>query len=293
MRRARANVLVVASLMTLAASANAQQATQSGSIPRGGTAEADAAYAAGDRDRAAREYEAVLATSPDNSRALYMLAQLRRNRTREAIALLERYVRLVPRDAWGHIALGEALGRAGRVTDAEARFDEAERLAPDERDVMVGRARMLSAAGRTDAAIAAYQHWLTHHANDAEAEREVSRQYRRAGRIRSAIRALQVAQRSSPDDRAAHELLMLRALHAPRVEPDAGLSIDSDQNSVWHTGGVAGLPVADALDLWRRNAPRDHGHDLRAARRRSARHLLASASDVASRGCGLADLRAR
>src|SRR5262245_22344105 len=73
----------------------AQQSAPTGRVAsRPLTAAADAAFAAGDRAAAEREYAAVLQSSPDDSRALYMLAQLRRDRVHEAVALLHRYVRL-------------------------------------------------------------------------------------------------------------------------------------------------------------------------------------------------------
>ena len=243
--------LLVAFTLGFSNSATAQQSSQTGAASdrRTRTAAADAAYAAGDKAEAEREYAAVLQAAPDDSRAIYMLAQLRRDRVREAVALLGRYVRLEPADAWGHIALGDALGRAGRVSDASAEFDAAERLAPDERDVRLGRGRMLARVGRTDSAIVVYERWLKSHARDAEAERELARQYRRAGRDRSAIATLEQAQRVAPDERTAQQLVALRAGVAPRVEPEVGGSRDSDGNGVWRVGAIAGFTVADAVDL--------------------------------------------
>src|SRR5689334_12499923 len=154
-------IAVVATCLASSSAALAQQTAQAGTLakPRARTAEADAAYAAGEKEKAARGYEAVLAAAPDDSRALYMLALLRRDRVRESVALLERYVRLEPGDAWGHIALGDAYGRARHLGAADAEYDKAERLASDERDVVVGRARMLARTGRTDRAIATYERW--------------------------------------------------------------------------------------------------------------------------------------
>jgi len=231
--------------------ARAQQPAQAGTAAKqhARTADADAAYAAGEKEKAARAYEAVLAAAPDDSRALYMLALLRRDRVQESIALLDRYVRLEPGDAWGHIALGEAYGRAGGVDAAEAEYEKAERLAPDERDVVVGKARLLARNGRTDRAIATYDRWLARHPRDVEARRELSRQYRKSGREPSAIAALENAQRLAPDAATARALSALRAEVGPRVEPEIAGSSDSDRNRVWRAGGIAGFRVADAVDL--------------------------------------------
>ena len=249
-RREWAIAVVIGSVIPLV-SAQAQQPprAEAPATRQAGTAVADAAYSAGEAQRAESAYVAVLQADPANSRALYMLAQLRRERPRDAVTLLERYVRLQPRDAWGLIALGDALGRAGRVGDADSAFARAERLAPDERDVFVGRARMLASAGQTDRSIAAYERWMNRHATDAEAGRELARQYRRAGRERAAIASLERAQQAKPDDRTARQIVSIRAMISPRVETDAGGNKDSDDNSVWHLGGVAGFSPADAVDL--------------------------------------------
>jgi len=244
--------LVIAFALALATARplTAQQSAQAGSaVIRTRTAAADAAFAAGDRAVAEREYAAVLQSSPDDSRALYMLAQLRRDRVHEAVALLHRYVRLEPSDAWGHMALGDALGRVGDVSSASGEYNAAARLAPDERDVAVGRARMLARAGYTDSAIVVYRRWLEGHARDAEAQRELARQYHRAGRDRAAIAAFERAQRAAPDDRTARQLASLRSGVSLRVEPEAGGNRDSDANAVWRLGGVAGFSVADGVDL--------------------------------------------
>src|SRR5262245_38961246 len=67
---------------------------------------ADSLFAAGDASAAAHRYRAVLATEPNNTRALYMLAKMLMDSPREAVSLLERYTALVPTDAWGFIAVG-------------------------------------------------------------------------------------------------------------------------------------------------------------------------------------------
>lgn len=174
---------LVAAVLVAAASVSPRALPAQGAVAAR-LASADAAWAAGDRGRAEREYAAVVALDPSHSRAVFRLAQLRESTDRaSAIALYRRYVQLEGTDPWGHMALGNALAGAGRATEALAAYDAAERLAPRERDVHVGRARVLARTQRTDAAIAAYERWLAVRPGDAEARRELETQRRRAGQV--------------------------------------------------------------------------------------------------------------
>jgi hypothetical protein len=103
-------------------------------------AQADSAWASGDRVRARRLYTEAVAENPSQSRAVFRLGQLAPS-IREALPYFERYTILEPQDAWGHMALGDALATLGRTDAALAAYDRAERLAPGERDVALGRAR--------------------------------------------------------------------------------------------------------------------------------------------------------
>src|SRR5262245_54003222 len=165
----RKRSLAAALVLTCTArhAASAQKAQSTGPVVARAPSNrfADSLYAAGDASAAEQQYRAVLSTEPNNTRALYMLAQLRMASRREAASLLERYTALVPSDAWGFIALGTARGRAGNISGALDAFDAAERLAPTERDVYIARARMLAAARHTDAAIASYARWTSTHSS--------------------------------------------------------------------------------------------------------------------------------
>lgn len=123
----------------------------------------------------------VTAQDPVESREVFRLAGLRRAHDLPgAIALYRRYVVLEPADAWGHIALGDALARAGDAAGARAAYASAERLAPSERDVHVGRARALARLGYASEAIRSYERWLATSPGDADASRELAAQRRRA-----------------------------------------------------------------------------------------------------------------
>jgi len=225
--------------------AAAQRATQVASR----LARADSALRAGDAGAAEREYAAVLATDSGNSRAIYRLAQLRRSEPAEALRLFQRYVALVPRDPWGYMAVGDVLAHLRRYREAVEWYDRALRLAPGERDAVVGRAGVLVRAGRTDAGITAYREWLTFHPSDAQSWRELARQESRAGRPRDAAQALERAQALAPDAATAWRLALARAAAAPALTPLAGGSWDSDGNRTLRLGGAAELAIAGATRL--------------------------------------------
>jgi hypothetical protein len=190
--------------LTLAPTAgSAQQAGSATDVPSR-LARADAAYDSGDSRTAEAEYAAVAALHPRHSRAVYRLAELRRARDLDAaIALYRRYVELEPGDAWGYLALANALSVRGDLTGSRIAYAAAMRLAPRERDVHVGRARMLARAGFAAEAARAYEAWLALSPNDAESRRELARARRRS---------------------------------AAWVEPAVGGTRDSDGITTWLTG---------------------------------------------------------
>jgi predicted TPR repeat methyltransferase len=228
----------------LPAAAIAQRSSDGGLAAR--VARADAAYAAGDRQGAEREYATIVALDSARSHAVFRLAQLRAERDRRAaIALYRRYVALEPRDAWGYAALADALGADGNLSDALDAYDRAARLEPGERDVRVGRARLLARAGRTDAAIAEYEQWLARTPRDAQAWRELATQRRRAGRYPEAVAALERADAPDADTRAviARELIRARTLGRATIAPLIGGSRDVDGLTTIRAGATVTSPA--------------------------------------------------
>ncbi|HUQ19603.1 MAG TPA: tetratricopeptide repeat protein [Gemmatimonadaceae bacterium] len=210
---------------------------------------AEAAYSAGESETARAEYSAVLAADPTNSRALYRLGELTRDDPRTSIGLFRRYVAVVPGDAWGHIALADELARDARYGDALKEYDVAFLLAPSERDVVVGRARVLARGGRTDAAIAALESWTSAHPNDAEALRDLGDQRRRAGRFNEAANAYRSAQAIAPLQSTASRLDNVLGNEAPAIEVNSSGSTDSDENRTYRVGGIASMLVSDRARL--------------------------------------------
>lgn len=186
---------------------------------------AERAYTDEDFAAAEQAYAAVVAADAKHPRALFRLAQLRRTSPVEAAALFERYVALVPRDPWGHLALASAYAAAGRRTAALEAFDEALALEPQDRDIALGGPRLYARLGMPDRAIAAYRAWLADHPEDGEAWRELSEQMQRAKRHGGAARAGERALRITPDDtRLAARVAALRMRTAPAIEV-GGLAI--------------------------------------------------------------------
>lgn len=224
--------------LAVAPAASAQQAPSL-------LAAAESAYAAGGAAQAERLYAAVLAERPDDARALFRLGQLRARRAPvDAVRLFERYLVLQPRDAWGWMALGDALARAGRVPEAEAAFDHAETIAPGERDVAVGRARALALAGRPEQAASAYERWLARAPRDAEAWRELGEQWRRAGALHESANAYERSLALEPHEPTRRRLVAVRALIRPTLEPTVALARDSDANTSFRVRVAADASLA-------------------------------------------------
>lgn len=213
-------------------------------------ARADAAFKAEDSVAAEREYRAVLELDPDQSRAVFRLAQLlERTHPTESERFFRRYLELEPDDPWGYIVFAESLGHAGRYRQALEEYAEAIRRAPRERDAVLGKARMLGRAGRTDQAIAAYEQWLSLRADDGEAWRELARERLQAGRLKGAYAALRQASRNAFDEGTEERLEALRRSAAPAFEPMVGFSGDSEGNRRLQTTLGGDFAVGDDARL--------------------------------------------
>jgi tetratricopeptide (TPR) repeat protein len=251
-RDAAKQVRRVAALVVLAAAADGTftVAAQDTSALARRLARADSAFAAGDATTAAHEYAAALAVDPENSRATYRLADLSKRRDpARALRLFRRYVALEPDDPWGYMAVGDALARSGSYGDALRSYDDALRLAPGERDAVIGRVRVLARAGRTDAAVDGYRRWLAANPSDAEAWSELGRQRLRHGRERDAALAFERAQAIAPDPSVDRRLAVARAAAAAAITPLVSGTHDSDGNTTLRLGGTAELASSGPMRL--------------------------------------------
>ena len=220
-RRRGAAALVVASSLLLGSAARAQQAPAAGNAALAAAlVRAEAAYKSDDLTTAEREYGAVLAIDPDQSRALFRMGQILGARNPRAAAGFYRHYTIVePTDAWGHQALADTLGRLGRRADARRAYAAALALAPAEPDIVLGHPRLLVKLGLTDRAIEAYASWLGDHPDDADIWRELADAYQRARRWPAAIAALERALALRP-----HDPVLERRLAAVRVRAAPALT---------------------------------------------------------------------
>jgi tetratricopeptide (TPR) repeat protein len=211
--------------------------------------QADAAYSAGERERAERLYRAVLASGPNNSRAAYQLARLAPQGSAEAIALLRRYVKLEPGDPWGYMALGDALATAGAVAEAIEQYDHARRRGPGESDDYIGLGRILRDAGRTDELIETYEEWVLRQPKNASAWFELGRARQRAQRYTEAADAYAESLSIRKDDRTLGLLESVLAESALSLRPYLGRSDDSDDNKITRWGLEADWQFIERLRL--------------------------------------------
>lgn len=254
--------------LVFAAAATPSHAQEPSTPAAARVAAGDSAFARGDSATAAREYSAALEADPWSSRATYQLARLQPPGGPDAIRLFRRYTELEPTDAWGYIALGQALVDAGRPDDAAGAFEAAVSLAPQAREARVGLARALALSERTDPAIAELERWLDDHPDDADAWGELARQRTRAERHREAEAALRRAAELAPSPDLGEAIEAARARAGPAVTPLAAGSRDSDGNRVAEIGGRAEAQATDRLRLGA------------SARRIEATDALAAASTV-------------
>src|SRR5688572_13862888 len=82
------------------------------------------------------------ARAQNTSKEIFAQGQAAAVGSSQAIELFQRYTRLEPDDAWGFLALAEALAAARRFGDAETALHRAEALAPGDDDVAVVKARV-------------------------------------------------------------------------------------------------------------------------------------------------------
>ncbi len=211
-------------------------------------AKADSAFAAGDVETARRVYAAVIERDAYRSRAVFRMGQLS-DRPERALQWYLRYVELEPEDPWGYMAVGDVLGRLGRVEEGLQWYHRAARLAPGERDANLGKARLLARAGLTERAINVYTDWLDQHPEDAEAWTEIGREWLKAGRVRRAVAALERAQRLEASAEGAARLRAARAQAAPAGFLAFGYGRDSDGNVSRSLHLTGDLMAADGVRI--------------------------------------------
>ena len=233
--------LPVASLLMLSI-ATFESAAQNGPSTM---ARADSAWKSGDRNRARVLYGEVLAMDSSASRAVFRLAQLARSNER-ALALYRRYIVLEPDDPWGYMAEGDLLARMGHIDEALNCYEGAHALAPGERDVAFGRARVLERAGRPHQAADELAGWTAAHPDDAEAWDLLGRAQMRAGRPRAAAQSFERAERLGVQGSSTRRAVA-RAATAPAITPEAVSLGDSDGNRTTRFGASVDAMAGDGI----------------------------------------------
>jgi hypothetical protein len=180
---------------------------------------------------------------------MYRLGVLAKVEPARSLKYFQQYVRAEPGDAWGWSALGNRLASQRRYREARAAFTRAESIAPHERDVLIGKARVLALSGHTDQAIAVYEAWTNAHPGDAPALSELAIQRRRAGRYSEAARAFRSSNEIDQVDRMSRAAALARAFAAPAVDVVTSGFRDSEENQSTRAGGAVSFQLADRARL--------------------------------------------
>lgn len=136
-----------------------------------GIVEADAAFEAGERQRALALYDEILAAEPSNLHALVRSARLLSwdRRFDEALARYDRAVGLAPLDRSLRLERARVLSWSRRFPEAESAFRQLLEGKPTDREARLGLARTLSWSGRQEQARAEYRALLETDPADPEA----------------------------------------------------------------------------------------------------------------------------
>jgi tetratricopeptide (TPR) repeat protein len=204
---------------------------------------AEAASERGDRNAAAGHYRSALTLQANIPRALLGLGRTAPAGSAEALDALRRYTEVQPRDAKGHMALGDALAKAGSVDPALAQYARARSLSPNDPDVLLGEVRILRDAGRIDALIRRLEDETLRRPYDSTAWVELGRARQRAGQHTEAAQAYARAHEIAPSSRALALMDDALGRAAPSVRPYAGGSEDSDKNRTRRAGADLLVPV--------------------------------------------------
>lgn len=166
-------------------------------------------------------------------RALAGLAQLHRDEA-QAIAFLQRAVRLTPNSTAAHKALGRAYAENGRHTEAYAEHVIALRLDPDDVETLTALGRWHLAADQPGQAVDVLQRAVNLDPTDRLAVHALAGALVRAGRVREGGERLQESER-----------LQARAIEDERrAKAAAVLRLDAEMR-------LDGRDYAAAVDLWR------------------------------------------
>jgi tetratricopeptide (TPR) repeat protein len=193
-------------------------------------------WSAGDYAGARLEYQQALHDNPGYVRALYRLSILASwdGRLDSALILLRKAREVEPNDPDVRLHEATVLTWAGRYREALARYDSLVTEYPERRDPRFGRARALAWSGHQGRADREFRAILAGDPNDVEALVALAQLRMWQGRPRDADHYNDLALRAAPENRSARELrAQVRAIRRPRLEVGFGVSHDSDDNTAW------------------------------------------------------------
>ena len=175
-------------------------------------------------DRAAAEYEALLAVVPRDAAAHFNLAYLKTRLHQHAAAgaCYRRAVELDPRYATGFNTFGSVCEMAGRLDRAHEEYERMLRWDPQSADARFGMARVLARRRRWADALAAYRAAVRLRPGQADAHRGLGSVYAAIGRSADAIREWEQARALEPDDAAVH--LWLGRAYGRAGRPDDAIA---------------------------------------------------------------------
>jgi tetratricopeptide (TPR) repeat protein len=198
--------------------------------------QAEAARNEGAIARARELCLSVLKRSPDEVRALCMLAGMAADERRieEGMQWARRAIAADPRAAASHYALGRLWEAAGRYADAESSYREAIRLAPAHARAHNNLGCVLHVQGRLDEALACYRRALELDPSQPEANQNYAAIARDAGAQQRAIEGYLRQTLADPNDAAAFTNLANTYAEFGRQEEalasfDRAIALDPDR----------------------------------------------------------------
>ena len=178
----------------------------------------------GNLEQAEAVCEQMLSRSKKNPAALYLMgctlyAQHRRD---EAVAYLERCVRLDPKNPIAHFRLGEVHTANGNYTAALSRFDKAQKLEPQSTNPVCGKAEVFDRRREHKRVQALLEPYVASGREDATMARLYARALQQAGRTEEAISLLRrhIENPSDPPRRRRELAFLLGKMHEGRGEYD-------------------------------------------------------------------------
>jgi len=223
----------------VSAGADASGAGTSADIARM-LSEASAAHSAGDLQRAAAGFEAVIKLAPHHSQALraYALLALQVGQPHAALSLAQRALADDAASAEAYQLLGVAQRQCGRLAEAIASLEQAVKLNPNLFDARLNLGSALLDTGDAGRALPHYQRALALNPHSASAHNNLGNLYREQRQPAQAMAAYQRALELEPNHAKAHANLanILRDIgdvDAAIAEFRRSLSLSPNNPDVW------------------------------------------------------------